>query len=208
MKDRKFYALWLSGICIMIFILQNIIPGLTELFVLNRSSFLQPYRFLTAIFLHGSLIHLTYNLFALILFGLILEKLIGSRKFLLIFLFSGIMANLVTVNFYLSSLGASGAIFGIIGTLAVIKPLMPIWAFGLILPMFLAAIFWMVGDLLGFLYASDNIGHLSHLAGLVLGGIYGFFIKKRKERKRKKIEISENRIREWENKHIHGIYKH
>jgi hypothetical protein len=202
---NKLTALWLALICIVIFIFQNLIPGFTNLLILNQLSFSQPWRFLTSIFLHGSLIHLTYNLFALILFGLILEKLIGSKKFLIIFFLSGIFASLISVNFYNSSLGASGAIFGIIGTLAVIKPLMPVWAFGLILPMFLAAIFWIVGDLLGFLYASDNIGHLSHLAGLGLGVIYGLVLGGRDKKSRKKVRIPENKIRKWENSYIHGI---
>src|SRR3989338_10954625 len=96
----KFYALWLSAICILFFILQIAIPGFTDALVLNQQSFIEPWRFVTAIFLHGDITHLIYNLFALVLFGLILEKLIGSRKFLIVFIFSGIFANLISVNFY------------------------------------------------------------------------------------------------------------
>ena len=124
MKNR-FFALWLALICVIMFILQNYVSGFTDLLVLNEQALNgQIWRFLSAIFLHGGLSHIVYNMFALILFGLILEKLIGSRKFLLIFLLSGIVANIIGVFFYTSSLGASGAIMGIIGALTIRKPLM------------------------------------------------------------------------------------
>ena len=57
-----------------------------------------------------------------------------------LFFISGILANLISVNFYNSSLGASGAIFGVIGALVVVRPWMFVWAFGLPLPMIVAGI--------------------------------------------------------------------
>ncbi len=207
MEKNKFFSLWLALICILVFILQLIIPNFTEIFLLNQKALTgQIWRFLTSIFLHGSLLHLTYNLFALIFFGLILEKFIGSRRFLLVFFLAGILANLVSVNFYTSALGASGAIFGVIGTLTIIKPLMTVWAFSLPMPLFLASIFWIIGDLLGFFYAQDNIGHLSHLAGLALGLILGFILRIRKEKPgpqyNYKIRIPETYIRNWEDRYM------
>jgi len=152
MKNIKFYSLWLAFIMIAIFALQNLpgIPGLTETFILNNKALTnyQYYRFLTAIFLHGSITHLLFNLFALLFFGLTLEKLIGSNKFLFTFLFTGIIANIISVNFYNSSLGASGAIYGIIGAVAIIRPMMMVWTFGLIMPMFLASILYITADIL------------------------------------------------------------
>ena len=117
----RFYFLWLSLVCIGIFILQNLpgIPGFTEMFVLNSKALDGEFwRFLSAIFLHGSITHLIYNLFALLFFGGLLEKLIGSKRFLILFFISGIFANLISVWFYSSSLGASGAVYGILGALA------------------------------------------------------------------------------------------
>ncbi len=202
MNKNKYYSLWLALICILVFILQTIIPRFTEIFILNSGAFEQPYRFLTAIFLHSSITHLFYNLFALIFFGLILEKFIGSFRFLLIFLISGILANLLAVNFYPASLGASGAIFGVIGALTVIKPLMIVWAFSLPMPLFFASFLWVLGDLLGFFYAQDNIGHLTHIAGLVFGIIFSLMskiqIKKKKKQRDYKIKIPEREIRIWE----------
>src|SRR3989338_128069 len=136
----RFYAIKLSLAIIVVFIFQIFVLDFTEMFVLNSTAFQQPWRFLTAIFLHGGLGHLVYNLFALLLFGSILEQLIGGKRFLFVFFLTGILANLVSVNFYSSSLGASGAIFGVLGALIFVRPMMVVWAFGLPMPIFVAGI--------------------------------------------------------------------
>jgi membrane associated rhomboid family serine protease len=204
MKNFRFYFLWLSLICVGAFVLQSVIPGFTEIFVLNEKavSGFEIWRFVSAIFLHGGVAHLMYNLFALLFFGFLLEKLIGSKKFLLLFFGSGIVANIISVNFYGSSLGASGAIMGVLGVLAIIKPLMMVWAFGLILPMFIAAILWVVGDLIG-LFVPDGVGHIAHLGGMGVGVLVGIVLRARgRKPKIKKIEIPEDYMRSWEQKYV------
>lgn len=201
----KFYSLVIALICILLFILQQI-EGVTSHLVLNQESFYQPWRFLTAIFIHGDLGHLTLNMFGVIFFGLVLEKLEGSNRFLAAFLISGIGANILSVFVYPSSLGASGAVFGIIGYLTIIKPMMPVWAFGLILPLFLAAIAWITGDILRAMYASDNIGHIAHISGVGIGLLIGLksrFGKNNTNKKQKsEVNISESRMRVWEGRNM------
>lgn len=199
---NKFYTLWLTLIIILIFILQTAITGFTESFTLNQQSFSQPYRFVTSIFLHASLQHLIFNLFALLLFGLILEKLIESFRFLIVFFVSGIIANLIAVNFYNSSLGASGAIFGIIGALTLIKPLMTVWAFSLPMPLFVASIVWAIGDILGVFFPSGT-GNIAHLSGLAIGIILGIlFRNKSVPQYSYNIKIPESYMRSWESKFL------
>lgn len=203
-KKIKFYSLWFCLISILVFILQVIIPGFTEIFVLNQLAYSQIWRFVTSIFLHGSTVHLFYNLFALFFFGIALEKLIGSKKFLFVFFASGIIANIVSVNFYGSSLGASGAIMGIIGTLTIIKPLMMVWAFGLILPMFIAAILWVIGDILG-VFMPSNVGNIAHLSGIGIGFLIGLVLRnyiKKKTKKVKKVVVSDYYMAGWEKKYM------
>lgn len=208
MERHKFYAFWLSGIAVAVFILQLIIPGFTEAFVLNSSSFPQIWRFVSAIFLHGGGGHLLYNLFALIFFGSIVERLIGSKRFLLVFFITGIFANLVSVNFYPSSLGASGAIFGVIGALVVLRPGMAVWAFGLPMPMIVAGVLWVGGDLIGAVgYLSgtplSNTGNIAHLSGMILGLIFGAFYRSPGRKIRKPlVVIDERSIRNWEDTHM------
>ena len=76
------------------------------------------WRLLTPMFLHGGIMHLLFNMFSLFIFGPELEKIAGKARFLTIYLLSGIFANIAT--FFLqdpeyASVGASGAIFGILG---------------------------------------------------------------------------------------------
>lgn len=204
-KKFRFAALKISAICIIVFIIQVLIPSLTDSLLLNQLSFQQPWRFLTSIFLHGSITHLLYNLFALALFGSILESDLGKRKFLLIFLVAGILANLFSVNFYEASLGASGAIFGIIGALMVRRPGMIVWAFNIPMPMILAGIIWAIGDIIGLTMPSE-VGHLAHLSGLAVGIIFGALYRNKKEKylktKKQKILIDENSMRNWEERHL------
>jgi uncharacterized protein len=206
MAKIKFYFLWLSLICIGAFILQVLIQGVTELFLLNNKAVYkyEVWRFVTAIFMHGGVVHLLYNLVALLFFGIVLENLIGSKRFLIIFLFSGIIANIVSVNFYPASLGASGAIMGIIGALTIIRPMMMVWAFGLILPMFIAAILWVIGDTLG-IFMPSGVGNIAHLSGIAVGFLTGFLMRKlvrENKKKSEKIKIPEDYMKSWEDRYM------
>lgn len=206
----KLFFLWLSLICIIIFILQILIPSFTDLFILNQKALTdyQYYRFLTAIFLHGDITHLMLNLFALLFFGIVLEKKIGPSKFLATFLLSGIIANIVSVNFYESSLGASGAIYGMIGTLTILAPMIMVWAFGLMMPLFLASILWVVADVLRTLgaFGETNIGTIAHLSGIIIGLLIGVYLRlnmlKMRKKRDVKIRFDEKELNKWEDKFV------
>ncbi len=174
----KFYALKLCGWIFVVFLIQLLVNGFTELFLLDSDSYIEVWRFVTSIFLHGGLAHLLYNIFALGLFGSMLERLIGSRRFLIVFFATGVLANILSVNFYDSSLGASGAIFGIIGALIVVRPLMVVWAFGLPMPLFIAGILWAAGDLIG-LFVPSNVANLAHLSGMFFGLLFGIVYRRK-----------------------------
>lgn len=210
----RWYAVWLGLVCACVFIIQYVFSGFTEIFVLTSDSFAEPWRFVSAIFLHGGLGHLLYNLFALLLFGSILEKKIGSRNFLALFFVSGIFANLISVFFYPSSLGASGAIFGVIGALVLVNPSLVVWAFGLPMPIYVAGILWAAGDLIGAVaYLSgnpiSNTGNIAHLLGMLAGVVYGVFYRFRKNKDGKEIHIKDNSmnlhepsVRRWEDYYL------
>jgi len=201
----KYYAVKLSLVIVAVFALQVLVDDFTELFVLNSASFVQPWRFLTSVFLHGGLGHLVLNLFALLMFGSILEKFIGEKKFLLVFFTTGILANLISVNFYSSSLGASGAIFGVIGSLIIVRPGMPVFVFGLPMPLFLAGLIWAGTDILGAIgfftgNPINNTGNIAHLSGMFFGFVFGLFYRKmiKKKTRRVNVSIDEEAVRNWE----------
>lgn len=204
MKKFRFYALKLSIVIVAIFLVQVIFPSFTDFFLLNSSSWSEPWRFVSAIFLHAGVAHIALNLFALLLFGSILEGMIGGKRFLIVFFVTGIFANLVSVNFYDSSLGASGAIFGVIGALILLRPLMTVWAFGMPMPLFVAGIFWVGADILGaygFFVGNplDNSGNIAHLSGMLIGFLFGLLYRKLLVRRQKiNVSIDEGEIRNWE----------
>ena len=204
-KKIKFYFAYIAAINIIFFVMQLIIPGFTGLMVLNKSALygFQVWRFVTAMFVHGGVMHLVLNLFSLLLFGIILESTIGSRRFLTVYLVSGILGNIIAVNFYDSSLGASGAIYGVIGAVTVLRPMMMIWAFGIMMPMFIAAIAWIIADVLRMLgaFGETNIGSIAHLSGIVAGIFFGFYYRSRfriKKKRNDRLHIHEKDIENWE----------
>jgi rhomboid protease GluP len=80
----------------------------------------QSWRLVSSMFLHGGFLHLLFNGYALYLLGPLLERLHGSRRFLILYLFSGLAGAAASVMFTDGpSVGASGAIFGMLGALVV-----------------------------------------------------------------------------------------
>ena len=79
----------------------------------------QYYRLITGIFLHGSLLHLIFNCYALYVIGSQIENFLGRIKYIVIYLFSGVIGSLLSTAFNgtVGSVGASGAIFGLMGAL-------------------------------------------------------------------------------------------
>ena len=203
MKYNIRSALWLSLVIIVIFLFQ-LISGFTDLFILDsRLVIPRVWTLLTAIFLHGGVVHLLYNLFALALFGSILEHIIGSRKFLILFFVSGLAASLASLPFYTSVLGASGAIFGVLGMLGILRPKLTVWLYHMPMPMIVALFVWAAGDLIGFFApaAGDNTANLAHLGGLAVGLVAGiYYYKQFRENKRKKedVYIDEAKVKDWE----------
>lgn len=184
-KEKRFrwIALKLSVLMILIFVLQVIFPAITENFLLvSDEKFERPWLFVTSIFLHGSLTHLLFNIFALFLFGSLLEKKIGSNQFLFFFLLTGIIAGIVGSLFYERMLGASGAIYGIIGMLTAIQPLTMVFAFGVPMPIFIASILWILVDFGSFTSSlagiPGGIANAAHLAGIFSGIFFGLIFRR------------------------------
>jgi len=146
-------------------------------------AFSRPWTFVTSIFLHANFAHLFFNMFALFMFGTYLELRIRKIDFLVLFFISGIVGNfayyLTDFNSRIPAVGASGAIYGILGALAVLYPALIVWVGYVPMPMIFAAIFWIVLNFLG-LFTPSNIAYQAHLAGIFFGILYGYSIKKKR----------------------------
>ncbi len=82
------------------------------------------YRLVTAMFLHGSLLHLLFNMLALYWLGTVVEQALGTWRFLLLYFVSGIAGSagaLALSSPFAVTVGASGAIYGIMGALLVLE---------------------------------------------------------------------------------------
>src|SRR3989344_5654153 len=184
-NNFKFSTFLLAGFIILIFMLQNSIPNFTDAFKLASSDiFKRPWILLTNIFLHANIPHLLLNLFSLVLFGIILENIVGTKKYLFIFLTTGIIASIISSFFYASALGASGAIFGILGALTILRPKMMIWVYGIPLPMVIASILYTIINFFGAYFKIGNTGYVAHLAGLCAGIFLGMFYRKKYKQKK------------------------
>jgi rhomboid protease GluP len=129
------------------------------------------YRLITSIFLHGGFTHLFVNMFSLYQLGPIIQKIFKDSGFLLIYFVAGIWGSIFSLIFSptMPSVGASGAIFGLLGALIV-------WALkekdkdlltqlGIIL---------LLNLLIGL--TVPNIGNWAHLGGLLSGGALAFLL--------------------------------
>lgn len=203
-KEFRWCALILVGIIILIHFLKIRFPTQAENFILISPKVLErPWTLFTYMFLHGDSSHLFFNMIALAFFGSVLESIIGYKKFLIIFFSAGVVSGIVTTFFYPTIIGASGAIFGVIGALVMIRPMTPVIPIVWIpMPMIFAVILWSVFDLLGIFYP-DQIAHYGHLAGLGFGLILGLKLRtKYKLVEKKKAVLTEEELDEWEEKYI------
>lgn len=170
-------------ICIVVFFLQLTVPKFNSLFSMIPSlAFSQPWRFVTSIFMHAGIFHLFFNMFALVTFGNYLELKIGSKRFLFVFFVSGLIGNLLYFLWNPSSpipaIGASGAIFGIIGTLTILYPYLLVYFFYVPMPLIFASLIWLFISIIG-MFIPSQIAHQAHLGGLLFGMFYGYYLRKK-----------------------------
>ena len=120
-KPKKIVVTYvLMALCTLIYIFQIFFPSLTACGAVNGTLVRngQVYRLITSMFMHGSIWHLLCNMYSLYVIGCATENYFGKKKFLLIYLVSGIIGSMFSCIFNTGwSLGASGAIFGLMGAL-------------------------------------------------------------------------------------------
>jgi len=198
-------TLWLLVSIAVVFMLQLGISGFTGAFVLDSSELASsPWTVITSMFLHGDYVHLFYNALALFMFGLVLENIIGTRKFALIYFIGGIIAGVAGAFLYPALLGASGAIFAVMGTLAVLRPRMTVYVGYFPMPMVIAVFVWIAIDLVGII-APSGVANLSHIAGLIFGIATGLAMRKRfgQPFKRAAARVLSNKaVEKWEDRWI------
>jgi len=147
--------------------------------------FIEPWTLVTAVFMHAGIEHLFFNMFALYMFGSYLEARVSRAQFLYLLFAAGVLGN---VAYWLTdplgtipAVGASGAIYGVMGMLAVLYPTLTVYVGYMPMPMVFAAVLWFLLEFTG-MFVPSSIAHQAHLAGLVLGVAYGLYVKRQRSR--------------------------
>ena len=149
--------------------------------------------FLTSMFMHGGFFHIFANMFSLFFVGSLVEKILGAKRYLYFYLVSGLFASLFFVlmslvwlsDFNAYAVGASGALFGLIGLLMLLTPNLSVYLMFIPIPikMKYAApgiliVLWLIS-----ITADVGIGNTAHLGGLICGLIYGIYLRRKYPRK-------------------------
>ncbi len=127
------------------------------------------YRLLTGIFLHGSIFHLFFNCYSLYVVGSQIESFLGKIKYIIIYLFSGLCGSLLSITFGggVASIGASGAIFGLMGALCYFGYYYRIYLGNVVKTQLIPLIILNLS--LGFMVSGvDNAAHIGGLIGGVI----------------------------------------
>ncbi len=145
--------------------------------------------FVTSMFMHGGLFHLFANMFSLFFIGSLVEKILGSKRFLWFYMISGLAAGLLFVlsglvfpsgmNTY--AVGASGALFGLVGLLMLLTPNLPVYIMFIPIPIKMKYAAPGILILLWLISIAGNvpIGNTAHLGGLIVGIVYGIYLRKK-----------------------------
>ncbi|MBN1175458.1 rhomboid family intramembrane serine protease [Candidatus Woesearchaeota archaeon] len=171
-----------------VFILQLAVPKLfTNLSLTSGQTLTHPWTIFTSMFMHAGFSHLLFNMYALLIFGSLIEQKIGRNRFLWSYLLSGVVAAL-SFDFYNqimgtagSAVGASGAIMGILGLTIMLLPQLRV-AFFFVIPMSMrtAGIIFALIDLFGLFNPASGIAHIAHLGGLAVGLLLGYYFIRKK----------------------------
>jgi membrane associated rhomboid family serine protease len=169
---------------VVLYLAALVLPGLITVFGLSPADALRGriWQVVTYMFFHGSVGHVLFNMLALWMFGTELERMWGTRAFLRYYLIVGVAAAVSTIlisslmpfaarTFYTTTIGASGAIYGLLLAYGLAFPNRPIMLY-FVFPIPAKYFVMIVGAIALLMAGSDTggpIAHITHLGGLVAG---------------------------------------
>jgi membrane associated rhomboid family serine protease len=132
----------------------------------------------TYMFLHGGVTHILFNMLALWMFGCDVEERMGSRTFAVFYFFCGVCAGLMTCAFWKSwnipTIGASGAIFGVLLAFGLMFPdrmilvffIVPMKAFYFVIGMGMLELYYLIFS------QGGGISYIAHVSGMLFGFVF------------------------------------
>ena len=171
------------GVNVLFFLAVSLFPslyaylGLSVIRCVGYHFWWQP---VTYMFVHAGFSHILLNMLGILMFGLAVERAIGSKEFLLFYFLCGILDGVISLAFYFFSgfhyvnlVGASGALYSILLIFAVLFPKSIIRIYGIIpVPAPLLVLGYAVIELGSHLRGGGNVAHLTHLTGFAIAWLY------------------------------------
>ena len=167
------------------FFLEQVAPGTIDAFALwplgaggSGAPGFAPWQLVTYAFLHGSTLHLAFNMFALYMFGGAVERVFGTRRYLTFYFVSVVSAALTQLLFaamsggYYPTVGASGGVFGLLLAYAVYFPNNRVMLIFPPIPMparTFVLIYAAIELFLGISGTQEGVAHFAHLGGMIGG---------------------------------------
>jgi membrane associated rhomboid family serine protease len=173
-------------------------------FSMHEMGLFNPIQIFTYMFLHANSGHIFSNMFGLFMFGPMLERFLGGKRFLILYILSGVGACLLhgSINLYEiskfsidspeytmmmsgSMVGASGAIFGILGAFARLFPNTEMIIFPLPIPVkakYLVSLYALFEIFSGVYNVMPGVAHFAHIGGLIFGILLINYWNKKKDR--------------------------
>lgn len=204
--QKPLVTYWLLGAMGATFLLQLIVSGYDArggfvawrgigyawepfLFTIGTDWMFRPWTLVTSTFAHANPSHLFFNGLFLFFMGPAVERLVGGRRLLAVFLVGGAVSGIAQVHLvawrvsgslsdpFVQALGASGALMAIFGVLIALIPKARVFFMVFPVPMWAAGVLYAALDVLGVFNPGDGVGHFAHLAGLALGLGYGYWAR-------------------------------
>jgi len=191
----------INVVCFILFsILIYVNPTFLDYIALKPSNIISNFyiwTFLTSMFMHAGFFHLFVNMFSLLFVGNLVERIIGKKRFVSFYLLAGLFAGILFVlvslffpsDFNTYAVGASGAIFGIIGLLMILTPNLPVYMMFIPIPIkmkyaapAMLVLLWLVSA-----FGNVPVGNTAHLGGFIIGLAYGIYLRGKYKRKTKYI---------------------
>jgi membrane associated rhomboid family serine protease len=184
-SDKPVVTLTIIVINLVVFALQFVTNDLVTGYLLYRPiyTFVEPWTMITSLFVHGSVFHVGLNMLALYLFGPVLESLLGRTRYLALYFVSGFGGSVAVLWFsdpLGGVLGASGAIFGLLGAFFVIQRKLGGNAVQLLI---------VIGLNLALGFFIPGISWQAHVGGVIIGALIALIFLKTRQPAQARVQV-------------------
>lgn len=175
-------VLGLIGLNVLAFLVCFSFPAIKAYGALNPYAvvvYKMYWQFASYMFLHQNISHLFFNMLGLLIFGIQVEKTIGSTEFVIFYFFCGILSGILSFGYYYFTgqivmlIGASGVVYAVMFAYAVLFPRSIFFIWGIIpVPAPIMVLIYTIIEIVSQFMLSSNVAHLTHLFGFFAAWLY------------------------------------